>query len=166
MVIKGGKERGPFGQKGKKGISPVIATVLLVALVLVLAAIIFLWARSFFTEQIEKFSGQAIEDTCQSIQFDVSVYKNASGGYDLEISNRGNVPLYGIGVKQKLSSGDSEMELSTLTIDVGRAGKTSLNLQSDAQSIIIYPQILGNVRGKSLTKPYTCLNQGIVKDLE
>ena len=39
----------------KRGLSPVIASVLLILLVLVLASIIFLWARGFIGEQIEKF---------------------------------------------------------------------------------------------------------------
>ena len=41
--------------KDKRAISPVVATVLLIVLVLILAAIIFLWARGFVGEQVEKF---------------------------------------------------------------------------------------------------------------
>ena len=46
--------------RGKRGLSPVIASVLLIALVLVLASIIFMWARGFISEQIEKF-GNPVE---------------------------------------------------------------------------------------------------------
>jgi len=70
-------------------LSPVIATVLLIALVLVLAAIIFMWARGFISEQIEKF-GTPIEDLCDSVDFDIEIVK-VGLGYDFEI---GNFSLY------------------------------------------------------------------------
>lgn len=41
----------------KRGLSPIIATVLLIFLVLILASIVFLWARGFFSEQLEKGGG-------------------------------------------------------------------------------------------------------------
>lgn len=74
----------------KKGLSPVIASVLLVALVLVLATIIYLWARAFIPETVEKF-GSTIENSCQNVVFDVAY----SGGY-LRVQNKGNVPIQGI----------------------------------------------------------------------
>jgi len=74
----------------KKGLSPVIASVLLVALVLVLATIIYLWARAFIPETIEKF-GSTIENSCQNVVFDVSYSDNY-----LRVQNKGNVPIQGI----------------------------------------------------------------------
>jgi len=74
----------------KKGLSPVIASILLVALVLVLAAIIYLWARAFIPETVEKFGGP-IQDQCPKVVFDAV----PSGGY-LRVQNNGNVPIQGI----------------------------------------------------------------------
>lgn len=74
----------------KKGLSPVIASVLLVALVLVLAAIIYLWARAFIPETIEKF-GSTIENSCPDVVFEVAY----SNGF-LRVQNNGNVPIQGV----------------------------------------------------------------------
>ena len=79
----------------KKGLSPVIASVLLVALVLVLAMIIYLWARAFIPETIEK-SGETIENSCPRVVFDAT-YVIGSGDTDsLRVQNNGNVPIYGV----------------------------------------------------------------------
>ena len=59
----------------RRGLSPIIATVLLISLVLVLASIIFLWARAFLPEQIQKFESP-IEDACKNVVFDASVSEN------------------------------------------------------------------------------------------
>lgn len=80
--------------KEKKGVSPVVATVLLVVMVIVLALIIFLWFRSLSKESITKFGGTNIELVCN----DVSFSADYSFG-TLTISNIGNVPIFGFNVK-------------------------------------------------------------------
>jgi len=152
----------------KRGLSPVIATVLLIALVLVLAIIIFLWARGFISERIEKFSGQAIEDTCAKIDFDADFYMDSSGLPTLEITNRGNVAIYGFAIKQEKDTTDTELSYYTVSVDSGKSAITTLNeldTSSSIVSVVIYPEILGTVIGKTENKPYTCLNQGIKKSL-
>ncbi|MBU0761307.1 MAG: hypothetical protein KJ858_06510, partial [Nanoarchaeota archaeon] len=54
--------------KKRRALSPVIATVLLIAIALVLAVIIFLWARSFIGEGLEK-DGRAIDKACENVVF-------------------------------------------------------------------------------------------------
>jgi len=44
----------------KKGLSPVIATMLLIAIVVVIGLIIFLWFRGMTEEAITKFDGTNI----------------------------------------------------------------------------------------------------------
>ena len=75
----------------KKGISPVIATVLLVAMVIVIGLIIFTWAKGFQGEAVTKFGGENIEITCGKVSFAADY----SGG-TLFLSNLGNVPIFGI----------------------------------------------------------------------
>ena len=71
-----------------RGLSPVIASVLLILMVLVLAVLIFLWARGFVSEQVEKF-GKPIEQICSSVDFEVQKF-----GSSLEVVNRGNVDIH------------------------------------------------------------------------
>ena len=79
----------------RKALSPVIATILLVSIALVLALIIFLWAKSFVGDAIEK-DGQAVELVCEDVNFKAEAY-----GTKLYIENIGNVPLYGVEIRKK-----------------------------------------------------------------
>ena len=78
----------------KRGVSPIIATVLLIGMVVALALIVFVWFRSFTRETITKFEDENIELACDRIELQASY----SGG-DLSVANIGNVPVYDIRVK-------------------------------------------------------------------
>lgn len=142
---------------GKRGLSPVIASVLLILLVLVLAVIIFLWARGFIGEQIEKF-GKPIEDYCSQSNFDVSI----NGNY-LEIRNSGNVDINHFDIK-KVRGGDSEISKFDFQVDAGEVvtGYFSLNMEDgyDPEEIILYPALVGNVKGDDAKSAFTCINDG------
>lgn len=80
----------------KKGVSPVIATVLLIALVVIIALIVFLWFRSITQEAIVKFGDQNVELVCEDVQF-IATYDSETG--TLSVSNTGNVPIYSMSLK-------------------------------------------------------------------
>ena len=83
----------------KKGLSPVIATTLLVLLVVIIAVIIFIWARSFFTEKAQKDLGnglQPIEKACEEIIFTADV----ASSNKVTIENKGNVPIIGVALRK------------------------------------------------------------------
>ena len=89
----------------KRGLSPVIATVMLIVLGLALVMIIFAWARSWIGEAIQKDMGngpEAIETFCKDVGFnaEAKISENKVG-----VNNIGNVPLYGIEVIKKSSGG-------------------------------------------------------------
>ena len=143
----------------KRSLSPVIASVLLIALVLVLAAIIFLWARGFISEQIEKF-GQPINTLCEQVSIEADLIIQGGVGNELEIANRGNVDIHSFDIKV-ISNGDSTIQKFAISVDVGKAVKESLALSLlDADKIVIYPALLGNVKDKKTNKVYTCVEQG------
>ena len=87
--------------KDSKGISPVIATVLLIAMVVVIAVIVFLWFRGLTGEAITKFGGKNVKLVCRDVSFDASYLDTGV----LSLSNTGNVPIYGI--KAKISEAGS-----------------------------------------------------------
>ena len=144
----------------RRGLSPVIASVLLIALVLVLAAIIFMWARGFISEQIEKF-GTPIEDLCGSVDFDVEIIEGGvlGIGYDFEIANRGNVPIFKFDIKE-IKGGESEIQQFPIPLDEGESVRRPVSLDSDTEKIVIYPVLIGNIRGKSINKVFTCSEYG------
>ena len=142
----------------RRGLSPVIASVLMILLVLVLAALIFLWARGFVGEQIEKF-GKPIDQLCSSVDFKVQRL-----GSDLEVVNRGNVDIYHLDIKMT-KGGNSEMERFNFQIDAGdsvRKGATFLMKENVVpDEIVVYPALVGNVKGGSSNKAFTCLDAGV-----
>ncbi len=77
----------------KRGISPVIATVLLIAMVVVIGLIVFLWFRGMIEEEGTKF-GKNVKLVCDDVNFEASY----SGGV-LSILNIGNTPIYKMKIK-------------------------------------------------------------------
>jgi len=143
---------------GKRGLSPVVASVLMILLVLVLASIIFLWARGFIGEQVEKF-GEPIENYCAKVSFVVSMYDN-----ELEILNTGNVDIHNFNVK-RISGGDSEVTLLLLPADDGESVQGFISLEmsdgSVPEEILVYPVLVGNVYGENKNSVFNCLDAGV-----
>jgi len=138
----------------KKGLSPVIATVLLVLIGLVLAIIIFFWAKSFIGESLEK-DGRAIDKSCENLRFTAEAISGQSGG--IWIVNTGNVPIYGIEI---LKVGESEQSkvAESFPSTIG-AGETSpvIDLPSGVNSgddLLIVPILLGKIGTRTAT--HTC----------
>ena len=150
----------------KKGIAPVIATILLVALVLVLILIFFMWAKGFISEQVEK-GGKPVEQACSDVMFDVdfSLSTTNNGGY-LQIVNRGNVPINSVEIKFVMDNGDADLRVFNYSADTGGASaRVFIPFDSGTEKMTIYPVIVGSVRDKKLNKAVTCLKDGKVLNL-
>ncbi|MFA4952985.1 MAG: archaellin/type IV pilin N-terminal domain-containing protein [Candidatus Pacearchaeota archaeon] len=76
----------------KKSLSPVIATVLLIAMVIVIGLIVFMWMRGSVKEVIYKFLDKNIELSCADVSFDVE-YSNDGANGNLYVVNNGDVPI-------------------------------------------------------------------------
>lgn len=130
----------------KKGVSPVIATILLVVLVVVIALIVFLWFKSISQEEIVKFD-KNIELVCN----DVALRTSYSSG-TIFISNEGNVPVYGLKLKQVEPDGSFEItDLSTQNLNQGMSEEIIKNVNSPAYLI---PVLRGN--SNSGIKNFVC----------
>lgn len=140
---------------GKRGITPVIATVLLIAIVVVLAAIIFLWASSFLEERVRKFDGP-IEYACNDVSFEASIQTAGDGSLELQINNRADVPLYGVVIKA-LDAGEVRPLPQSFgtTVKAGESEKMAIEapLQSGQRALIV-PVLLG-AQGDS-REQFTC----------
>ena len=133
----------------KRGISPIIATVLLIGVALALAIIIFVWARTFLVERGAKM-GEPIESSCEKVNFAVEVYAG-----EIHIENRGNVPLYGIEVSQVGLGFIREVETFDQSISSGDTVSVDLPTGlSDGAEILIIPIVLGEVGEEK--KAFTC----------
>ena len=139
--------------KQKKGLSPVVATVLLIAIVIVIGLIVFLWFRGISEEAITKFDGTNVKLVCEDVSFDASY-----SGETVFISNTGNVPIFQI--KAQISSeGSHSTEIvgaedpNWPELGLNQGGVYSGTLTS-GDSILLIPVLLGRTEGGERT--YTC----------
>lgn len=133
--------------KNKRGLSPVIATVLLIAIVLVIALMVFLWFRSFAREAVVKFD-QNVEIVCERVVFDAD-YSEIFG---LEITNNGNIPIEDFQIKIYSSGGyDTEVlsedyegydAIGETRVRQGKTETFDINV-GEASKIIIIPILRG-----------------------
>ena len=153
----------------KRGLSPVVASVLLVALVLVLASIVFLWARGFIGEQIEK-GDKPVAELCDELDFSIELILaqgGVSGTYDVEIVNRGNYAIFGFLVVKSLDGDESREELA-ISVNPQDSRKKYVDLRIDLKKpdkVKFYPSLLGSLVGESSNRPYSCLDKGLEKTL-
>ncbi|MEK6873794.1 MAG: archaellin/type IV pilin N-terminal domain-containing protein [Nanoarchaeota archaeon] len=137
----------------KRGISPVIATVLLIAIVVVIATIIFIWASNFVGEDIEKF-GSSIKNACVDVDLEVS---EITPGY-LNIINRGQVPVFAVNLKVDDGSGNSEISKCTGSFSPGQTGVLNIGNDCDASGevtvISVIPVLVGTSGDEN--KEYAC----------
>jgi flagellin-like protein len=135
----------------KKGISPVIATVLLIAMVIVIGLLIFLWAKSFQEEAITKFGGENVKLSCGKVTFeaDYSISEKK-----LFILNLGNVPIFEIKAKIYRDGSHETKDLGELSdwpeIGLPQGATFSENVDSSflgAERVVLIPALRGSSGG-------------------
>jgi flagellin-like protein len=143
----------------KKGVSPVIATVLLIALVIVIALIIFLFMRGIGEEAITKFGSENIKLACNKVDFDAS-YSDE----EIAVSNLGEVPIYDLSIRLVQKGSYETMSFREIDDDWPPAGLTQGGVAStsipdvgelDIQKIIINPILVGKTKSGA-KKTYSC----------
>ena len=152
----------------KRGVTPVVATVLLIAIVVALAMIVFFWARGFLTESAQK-GERAVEVSCGGVEFEAQVVDEAgecqdnSGGHSaVDINNIGNIPIYGVRVieyNENLGSADavalSDQPFVGGTITIGKSSYVCLNrVVTNEEAFRIIPKLLAQKEDRKIV--YTC----------
>jgi FlaG/FlaF family flagellin (archaellin) len=139
----------------KKGVSPVIATVLLISIVVIIGLIIFAWFRAMVTEAILKFDDENIELACDKVDFGTSY----SGG-QLQVSNNGNVPIYKLKIGIYKEGSHEIKDITSLAttwpshgLNQG-AGFSEIISFTDVQKITVIPVLIGT--SKKGRQTYTC----------
>jgi len=138
-------------KKDKKAMSPIIATMLLIAIVIVLALIVFLWFRGITEEAVTKFEGTNVKLVCEDISFDAS-YSDGN----VYILNTGNVPIYKMRLK---SFTDGSHTTETITTNWPQYGLTlggtyNGEISGNVTRIILIPVLIGHSKRGDVT--YTC----------
>ncbi|MEI6849634.1 MAG: archaellin/type IV pilin N-terminal domain-containing protein [archaeon] len=153
--------------KNKKGLSPVIATTLLILIAVIIALIIFLWVKAFIGEKIQKDLGagpEAIENFCGADQLVFSANAILSGSdLKIELQNSGNIPIQGIQVARKgLASvkiiGNASFSGGPLTSGDDSSLTVPANGIAKGNSVRVVAVLLGILQDGSSKKEYACSN--------
>ena len=142
--------------KREAGVSPVIATILLVGIVIAMAGVIFLWMRGFVTEQGQKF-GKNVALVCDDVNFKAS-YDDGQ----IAVQNNGNVPIFRFKVKEYMNNGQyTTKDLNDLSskwpsagIKQGEVFSDGISFSGGTTKLTLIPVLLGKTG--SGERVYTC----------
>ncbi|MGV8142822.1 MAG: archaellin/type IV pilin N-terminal domain-containing protein [Candidatus Pacearchaeota archaeon] len=119
-----------------KGISPIIATVVLLTLVVVLAGIIYKSGNEF----IAQLSPPA---ECGNVYFDAGLFKETDGKIVLELENRGTTVIESIELEIiSESTGQSDKQIIPISASPAQSVRYTIDFGiSDGSTAKIIPQI-------------------------
>lgn len=146
--------------RDNRGLSPVITTVLLIALVVASTTIVFLWFRGMVEEGVTKF-GKNIKLACDDVAFDAS-YDNGI----ISIINSGNIAIFKINLKMAKEGNFETKEITEISgvnwpsSGLSQGGVFSANIGStvgSAEKITVIPILIGT--SSSGQKIYVCGGQ-------
>ncbi len=162
-IKKSGKMVKRFVKK-KLGLSPIITTVLLIALTIVITSVVFLWFRGMVEEGVTKFE-KNIKLVCDDVEFEAD-YNSGT----LSIVNNGNVPLFRINLKISKGGNYQTKDITELSgganwPDTGLASGATFsgdigsdNAINNAESILVVPVLIGT-SSKEGKKTFICEGQ-------
>jgi flagellin-like protein len=134
--------------KSKRGISPVIATVLLISIALVIGAIIFIWASFFIKDAVQK-NGESIDAVCERVQLDSSI-----SGNSLSIVNNGDVPVYKIALNVDVNGDGKNIDVVNYESPINLGSGQSTTISVDQTPVSITPILRATKKGTETE--YTC----------
>jgi|SRR3989338_1106969 len=124
----------------KKGVSPIIATVILIAITVSIAFIIFSSANDFLTQ----LSPPA---DCTGVFFKAGIYKSNSG-YTLEVTNEGNKEIKGFNlIISDESIGESDLIEIPINVKFGQSASQEIEIKRilDEKNLFLIP-IINNIQ--------------------
>ena len=134
---------------GKKGIEPIIATVLLIGMVVAVSGASFVWFKSMTKESVTKFE-KNIELTCADVVLSAS-YSSAG----IQVSNTGNVPVKGVLVKLIGAGKSTTIDSKASTpINVGDSQTLTDITTTGYTEAVVIPILLG--QGETGQKTFEC----------
>jgi flagellin-like protein len=154
-------------KNNKKGVSPVVSTVLLIMIVVILAIIILIWSQGFIKEAITKeVSGEIknIDQYCSEAQTEIQPNINPDGK-SFGFTNTGSVPIYAFNLKltEKDSGKSVTKEIPSDKGSVNPGYNVVINTEDygllsydQYEKVIVIPVLLGTKAKSGGAEPYTC----------
>ena len=107
--------------KSKKGISPLIATVLIIGFTIVLAALVITWGNKLFQDTVENTGKQSdLSLACTNLEYTTSA-KKSSNNINIDIANKKEGNIYGFYVIAKGDLGSKTFSTDDSVIGGGNA---------------------------------------------
>jgi len=140
-------------KRGKKAISPLIATVLLIGFVVALASVAWIWYSNIVKEQAEKQSAVLeISSACTS-QININVISADSTG-KLRIKNVGNSMIHGVRVRTDKDELITEQEpldpAETKELELRYTQAISKGSEIEVMPIIVRGGIIGTCSDQAI----------------
>lgn len=156
-------KRGMIIRLNKKGVSPLISTVLLIMIVIILAIIILLWSRGFIKEAITKEiagNDKEIGQYCLEVVGKMKSIINDDKSFGFE--NNGNIPIHAFSLKL-VGKDDGKSEIVKISKEEGGSVNPGFSTilpdeyRYDAYKLIkIIPILLGTSKKSGVTKEFAC----------
>ena len=138
-------------EKSKKGISAVIATVLLIVIAIGLFVIIYFWINSMQQETILKFNSD-IKQSCLNVDFSVI----CSAG-SVQVQNNGDVPIWRADI-YLISDGSSRKFQNGIQGPIGSGESASIDGITSTK-VKVVPALLGISKKTGTEKEYLCVDK-------
>lgn len=126
-------EKLPTSVRGKQGISPLIASVLVIGLVIVTASIVFFWGKGFTEEIIEKEGALSQKRLNCATDIKINVVDENSGQLTIENRGSGRIDAFSLVV-------DGQVAEESVALDPGNTA-TVPHSASSGQKIDIIPKV-------------------------
>lgn len=127
------REKSPISVRGKQGISPLIASVLVIGMVIVAASIVFFWGRGFTEELIEKEGAISQQRLNCATDIKINVVRESVGTLTIENAGSGRIDAVSLVV-------DGQATEEQVSIDPGNT-KQIRHSASPGQKVDIIPKI-------------------------
>ena len=129
----------------KRGVSPIIATVILIAMAVMVGFIVYGFGNGFITQL-------SPAPDCTGVVFYAGIYKASDSSYSLEVDNKGNIPIIGFELRiSDQSRGQIDSQVIKVEVEAAQSISKEVILDEDPyeKEIILIP-IIKNAEGYPL----------------
>lgn len=125
----------------KRGMSSIVATLLLISMAIVIAVFVFSWNKNIILELSPGVN-------CDGVAFRAEIYFQ-DGNYYLDVVNLGGVGLEGFVIKSVSESEIKTEEEVVYTVEPGRTEHVGLSREYSSGNFLVVPKVAGRANGEN-----------------
>ncbi len=158
-----------YMKKDKKGVSPVISTILLITIEIIQALIILLWTRGFTKEAYLKTIGseeKPVSILCTQLKSDIEPFVGADNSFGFR--NKGTIPIYEFDLR--LTSNDGNTNIDEYNAGVGGGSINPGGMitfenkdYTNYKEVKVIPTLLATKKSGGDPEPVPCSSKDAIK---